>query len=293
MNTKSNTVCFESNKLRNDRENEKKSRIRDIKIDCVPFPQKLAQAKLEKKYEKFKLLKDNSLESSFLDIQAKAPTVPKMFEDLLSNKHGGTTTVLKLGDPSNLSTLVTIRGTLINKALCDLGAGVNLMPYSLFKKLENVGKLAPYETRLQLANCSLIYPKEILMDVSVDIGRSVVPCDFLIVDMLEDPKPPIFLGRPCLVTWRTVVNVARGRIVMEIGDEKHEFNIDIFLYFHVFVESMCHVDTPTKSSYELHVKALEAFLEGTKESEEVMSWKGVCDENFDLTHDLLQDDKFL
>ena len=98
----------------------------------------MAQAKLERKYGKFfKLLKDNSLESSFLDMLAKAPTVPKMFEDLVSDKHGGTITVPKLGDPSNFSITVTIGGVLINKALCALGAGVSLIPYALYKKLGN------------------------------------------------------------------------------------------------------------------------------------------------------------
>ena len=88
------------------------------------------------------------------------------------------------------------------------------------------------------------------MDVSVGIGRSVVPCDVLIADIPKDPKTPIILGRPCLATCGTVVDVARGRIVMEIGDAKHEFNIDNSLDFSVSVESMCHVYVPTKSSYE-------------------------------------------
>ncbi|XP_057538083.1 uncharacterized protein LOC130815608 [Amaranthus tricolor] len=84
-----------------------------------------------------------------------APTVPKMFEDLLSDKHGGTITVPKLGDPGDFSIPVTIGGVLINKALCDLGVVVSLIPYSLYKKLGNVGELAPYETKLQLADYSL------------------------------------------------------------------------------------------------------------------------------------------
>ena len=94
-----------------------------------------------------------------------------MFEELLSGKHGGTIKVPKLGDPGNFSILVTIGGVLINKTLCDLGAGVSLMPYSLYKKLGCVGKLAPYETKLQLADRSLIDPKGILIDVLVGIGQ--------------------------------------------------------------------------------------------------------------------------
>lgn len=65
--TKTDTVCFKSCKLRNDNENGKKLKVTDIKIDNVPFPRKLARAKLDWKYRKFfKLLKDKSLESFFL-----------------------------------------------------------------------------------------------------------------------------------------------------------------------------------------------------------------------------------
>ena len=53
------------------------------------------------------------------------------------------------------------------------------------------------------------------------------------------------------------------------------------------IESVCHVDTLPKSSYELYVDTLEVFLEGIGGSEEVMSWEGICDDNFDLTHELL------
>ena len=59
------------------------------------------------------------------------------------------------------------------------------------------------------------------------------------------------------------------------------------------IESVCHVDTLPKSSYELYVDTLEVFLEGIGGSEEVMSWEGICDDNFGLTHELLQDDEFV
>ena len=134
----------------------------------------------------------------------KAPTVQKMFEDLVSDEH----TVPNLGDPGNFSILVTIGGISISNALCDLGAGVSLMAYSLYKKLGYIGKLSPYETKLQLADRSLIHPKGILVDVSIGIGRSVVPCDFLILDIREDRMTPIILGRPCLATCGTMVDVA-------------------------------------------------------------------------------------
>ena len=89
---------------------------------------------------------------------AQAPTVPKVFKDSLSDKPRGTITVPKLGDPGNFNIPVTIGGVSIDRALCDLGAGVSLMPYSLYKRLGNLGKLAPHENKLQLADRNIIYP---------------------------------------------------------------------------------------------------------------------------------------
>ena len=67
VDTNYDTVFVESIELRDDCENGKKSRVTDINIDYIPFSQKLAQVELERKYGKFfKLLKDNSLESSFI-----------------------------------------------------------------------------------------------------------------------------------------------------------------------------------------------------------------------------------
>lgn len=96
-----------------------------------------------------------------------------MFEDLLSDKHEGTVTISMFGDPGKFNIHVTIGCVLLKKALCDLGVGVSLISYSLYKKIGNVGKLAPDDTKLQLTDRSLIYPKGILMDVSVAIGRSM------------------------------------------------------------------------------------------------------------------------
>ncbi|CAO2815841.1 unnamed protein product [Amaranthus hypochondriacus] len=73
----------------------------------------------------------------------------------------------------------------------------------------------------------------------------------------------------------------------------HEFNIDRSPVCSASANSVCSVDTPTKSSYDSDLDALEALLKGTGGREEVMNWEGICDEEFDLTHELLQDDDFV
>lgn len=48
----------------------------------------------------------------------------------------------KLGDPGIPTITCAIGEIVIENTLCDLGAGLSVMPYSLFKKLE-IGELIP------------------------------------------------------------------------------------------------------------------------------------------------------
>ncbi|CAO2822727.1 unnamed protein product [Amaranthus hypochondriacus] len=80
---------------------------------------------------------------------------------------------------------------------------------------------------------------------------------------------------------------------MDIGDVKHEFNIDRSPFSPASANTVCSIDTPAKSSHESNLDALEAFLEGTGGKEEVVSWKSTCDEVFDLNRELLESDEFV
>ena len=62
----------------------------------------------------------------------------------------------KLADPSNFSILVTVGNISVDRALCDLGASVSLMPYSMYKRLHNVNELTPTRMTLQLADLSIV-----------------------------------------------------------------------------------------------------------------------------------------
>ncbi|XP_057520757.1 uncharacterized protein LOC130801022 [Amaranthus tricolor] len=110
----------------------------------------------------------------------------------------------KLDDPGSFSIPITVGNISIDRALCDLGASVSLMPYSMYKRLRNVNELTPTRMTLQLAD---------------------LPCHFVIMDIIEDVKTPIILGRPCLTTASTLINVDRCKLVMSVGEEKVEFAI--------------------------------------------------------------------
>ena len=103
--------------------------------------------------------------------------------------------------------------------ICDLGASINLMPLSIFESLKN-GMLLPTSLTLQLADRSTTRPKGIVEDVLVKVDKFLFPVDFVVLDMEEDEKVPIILGRPFLATAGVVMDVQKGEITLKMGDEK-------------------------------------------------------------------------
>ncbi|CAM8975217.1 unnamed protein product [Rhodiola kirilowii] len=103
----------------------------------------------------------------------------------------------KLGDPGSFSISCYIGGVKIERAMCDLGASISLMPYSLCKKL-NIGEPMPTQMTLRLTDRSSRFPRGILKDVPVKVGNFHIPGDFVVLEMEEDTEIPILLGRPFL-----------------------------------------------------------------------------------------------
>ena len=75
----------------------------------------------------------------------------------------------KLKDPGSFSIPCVIGKFVINKALCDLGASISVMPLSICSKLE-MGELRPTKMFVQLEDCSVKYIVGVLENVPVRIG---------------------------------------------------------------------------------------------------------------------------
>ncbi|KEH37943.1 retropepsins domain protein, putative [Medicago truncatula] len=101
---------------------------------------------------------------------------------------------------SSFSIPCVIGSETIDKAICDLGASVRLLPLSLFKRM-GIGKLKPIETTLKLADRSTIRPVRFVEDIPVKIEGIYIPADFMVVDIEEDPDVHVLLGRIFLATW--------------------------------------------------------------------------------------------
>ncbi|XP_010532389.1 PREDICTED: uncharacterized protein LOC104808411 [Tarenaya hassleriana] len=116
---------------------------------------------------------------------------------------------------------------------------------------------------LQLADRSIKYPAGILEDVPLKIGEVYVPVDFVVLDMDEDSKVPIILGRPFLSTADAIVHVRAGRLTMKIGDEIVEFSLDQNLKQPSINATVCYADI-------LEATVVEASLYSNwKEIEEI------------------------
>ncbi|CAM8962646.1 unnamed protein product [Rhodiola kirilowii] len=117
----------------------------------------------------------------------------------------------KLEDPGSFSISCYINDVKIERAMCDLGASISLMSYSLYKKL-NMGEPKPTQMILRLTNRSSRFPKGVLKDVPVRVGNFYIPGDFVVLDMEEDNEIPILLGRPFLYTAGAIFDTTKGSI---------------------------------------------------------------------------------
>ncbi|XP_017221296.1 uncharacterized protein LOC108198026 [Daucus carota subsp. sativus] len=131
----------------------------------------------------------------------------------------------KLKDPGSFSLPCTIGQVGVKRALCDLGASVSLMPYSIYKRL-GLGELKKTRISLQLADRTIKYPLGVLEDVLVNVDKFVIPCDFVILEMNEDVEIPIILGRLFLATAGASIDVKAGKLSLNVGEEKVEFDLD-------------------------------------------------------------------
>ncbi|XP_021723745.1 uncharacterized protein LOC110691133 [Chenopodium quinoa] len=207
----------------------------------IPFPHRIVETKLNEKFSKFlEVMRGLQVNIPFLHAMSQMLTYANFLKDLLSNKsrlEESATISLpkevsaiiqnklpqKLGDPGGYAIPVNIGDLKAMDALCDLGASVSLMPYSIAKILK-VGDLKPTRMSLQLANRTVTLHLGILEDVPVQVGRVFVPCDFVVMEMEEDTRVPLILGKPFLNIAGVVIDMKEGRMTLKVGDEKISFS---------------------------------------------------------------------
>ncbi|GKF25498.1 reverse transcriptase domain-containing protein, partial [Tanacetum coccineum] len=129
----------------------------------------------------------------------------------------------KLGDPGKFLIPCDF-SELKCKALADMGASINLMPLSVWKKL-GLPELISTRMTLELANWEICTPVRIARDVFVPVGKFTFPADLFIVDYENDPRVPLILGRPFLRTARALIDVHGEEMILRDGNERLILNM--------------------------------------------------------------------
>nr|GEX18676.1 reverse transcriptase domain-containing protein [Tanacetum cinerariifolium] len=131
----------------------------------------------------------------------------------------------KLGDPGKFLIPCDFPGMAECLALADLGASINLMPFSVWKRLF-LPDLTPTCMTLELADRLISRPVEVAEDVYVKVGSFHFSADFVIVDFDADPRVPLILERSFFKTGRALIDVFEGELTLRVGKEAITFNLD-------------------------------------------------------------------
>ncbi|GJR08016.1 reverse transcriptase domain-containing protein [Tanacetum coccineum] len=213
----------------------------------IPYPSRRNDEKHhenanEQKEKFYEIFKDMSFEISFVDALTLMPKFASTLKALIGNKEKlsemartplnehCSAVILnklpeKLGDPGRF--LIPCKFPRMDEclALADLGASINLMPFSVWKKL-NLPNLTPTCMTLELADRSISRPIGIAKDVNVKVGVFQFPADFVVVDFEPDPRVPLILGRCFLKTSRALIDVYEGELTLRVDNEAITYNLD-------------------------------------------------------------------
>ncbi|XP_059671044.1 uncharacterized protein LOC132316590 [Cornus florida] len=137
-------------------------------------------------------------------------------------------TAPKFKDPGAPTISCTIGNHQVERALLDLGANVNLFPYSVYLQLR-LGELKPTFIILQLADRSTKQPRGVIENVIIKVDKFYFPVDFIVLD--TEPVPelrrhiPVILGRPFLTTANASINYRNDDMDLSFGNMKVCLNI--------------------------------------------------------------------
>lgn len=197
----------------------------------LPFPQRFKKQRLDRQFQKFlEVFKKLHTNIPFAEALEQMSSYVKFMKDMLSKKRrlweyemvALTEECSAILQHKSLIYLALLRINFV--ALCDLGASINLMPLSNYKKL-GLGEAHPTIVTLQLVDGTLDYPRGVVEDVLVKVDKFIFPADFIILDYEEDKDVPIILGRPFLATGRAIIDVQQGELTMKVQDQEVTFNV--------------------------------------------------------------------
>ncbi|KAL4361204.1 hypothetical protein GQ457_04G025620 [Hibiscus cannabinus] len=205
-----------------------------------PFPQRLRKKKYEYQFKKFlDILKQVHINLPLVEAIEQMSNYAKFLKDIVSKRTREFETVAmtegcmamlhnrlppKLKDPGSFTIPCAIGNHYVGKALCDLGASINLMPKSVFQRL-GIGKARPTTVMLQLADRSYVHPEGKIEDILVRVDKFIFPADFIVLDCEANEHAPVILGRPFLATGRMLIDCEKGELTIRVNDQQVTVNI--------------------------------------------------------------------
>ncbi|GJT26081.1 reverse transcriptase domain-containing protein, partial [Tanacetum coccineum] len=133
-------------------------------------------------------------------------------------------------DPGSFTLPCFINNVCFDNALVDLGASVSVMPLLTYLNL-GLGELAHSKLIVELADMMVKYPKGIVENVLVGIGKFVFLVDFVILDMPKDIKVPLILGRPFFLPRNQgddlIPTIEKGKVIKEFRTRGDELDTEI------------------------------------------------------------------
>jgi hypothetical protein len=255
-------------------------------VPKAPYPDRLLAPKKGGKFEDIlEVFKQVQINIPFLDAIQQVPSYAKFLKDLIKVKRKTNVPKrvclteqvssilqckmpLKYKDPGCPTISCMIGLNRIERALLDLGASVNLLPYSVYLQL-GLGELKPTSMTIQLADRSMKRPRGIIEDVLVKVDKFYFPIDFVVLD--TEPVQnvgihiPVILGRPFLATANALINCRTGVMKISFGNMTVELNIfDISnqLIKYDEVESVCLIEEIKEDTVDKYIikDPLEACL---------------------------------
>nr|GEX17050.1 reverse transcriptase domain-containing protein [Tanacetum cinerariifolium] len=213
----------------------------------IPYPSRRNDERNRKKannqIEKFyQIFKDTSFEISFVGALILMPKFASTLKALIGNKkklsemartllneHCFTFLLKKLpeklGDLGKFLIPCDFPSMAECLALADLGASINLMPFSVWKRL-SLPDLTPTCMTLDLADRSISRPVGVAKEVCVKVGSFHFPADFVVVDYDADPRVLLILGRSFLKTRIALIDVFEGELTLRVDKKAITFNLD-------------------------------------------------------------------
>ena len=129
-------------------------------------------------------------------------------------------TPVKYKAPGCPTIFVNIGSTCVEKALLDLGASVNLLPFSMYQQL-GLGEIMPTTITLSLADRSIKIPNGTVEDVLIQVDKFYYLVDFVVLDTepvaVGANRVPIILGRTFLATSNAIINCRNGVMQLTFG----------------------------------------------------------------------------